>query len=82
MSIRLANGAGKPLTGARLDLEGDMAHAGMSPVFGEAKEADPGLYRGTLTFTMAGDWVVLMHVILPSGQKVERQVEVKHVRSN
>jgi hypothetical protein len=33
-----------------------------------------------VAFTMAGDWVVLIHATLPGGQKLERQMEVNGVR--
>ena len=35
ISLRLSD-AGRPVAGARVTLEGDMTHAGMSPVFAEA----------------------------------------------
>ncbi len=47
-----------------------MSHAGMAPVFGEATEIEPGRYQAHLTFEMAGDWVILLHVILPGGEKL------------
>ena len=72
----------KPFRGARVRLEGNMTHAGMSPVFAEASEAEPGNYRATLEFTMAGDWVIIVHVALPDGRKVERQFDVKGVRAD
>jgi len=59
-----------------------MSHAGMSPIFGEAKEVEPGRYQAHLTFEMAGDWVILLHVILPGGQKLERPIDVRGVRPN
>jgi hypothetical protein len=59
-----------------------MSHPGMSPVFGEAKEVRPGLYQAQLEFGMAGDWVILLHVALPGGQKLERQFDVRDVRPN
>jgi hypothetical protein len=31
---------------------------------------------------MAGDWVVLLHIALPGGKKLERQIDVKGVRPN
>ncbi len=34
--------------GARVDLEGDMAHPGMEPVFGKTEETQPGRYQGHL----------------------------------
>lgn len=72
----------KPVSGARVRLEGNMTHAGMRPVFAEAQEAEPGRYRATLELTMGGDWVVLVHAALPDGRKVERQFDVKGVRAD
>ena len=62
-----------------MKLEGNMSHAGMSPVFGETKEIEPGRYRSTLELSMAGDWVVLVTVTLPDNRKLERQFEIKGV---
>ena len=74
--------ASKPVSGARIQLEGNMTHPGMKPVFAEAQEAEPGRYHATLEFTMAGDWVVLVHAALPDGRKIERQFDVKGVRAD
>ena len=59
-----------------------MSHAGMAPVFEPAKEIAAGQYQAHLTFAMAGDWVILLHVRLPSGQTLERQFEVSGLRPN
>jgi hypothetical protein len=80
ITFRLADAAGKPVTGARIAVEADMSHAGMSPVFAEAKEEQPGRYQTHLKFQMAGDWIVFLHVTLPGGKKLERQIEVSGVR--
>jgi len=56
-----------------------MSHAGMVPVFAEAREGEPGRYRATMNLSMAGDWVVLVHITLPDGRKLERQFEIKGV---
>jgi hypothetical protein len=58
-----------------------MTHAGMAPVFGHASEVQPGRYRSHLEFSMPGDWVILLHVKLASGQQVEKQFEIRGVRS-
>jgi hypothetical protein len=79
-SLRITDAASsKPLSGAHVRLEGNMTHAGMTPIFAEAKETEPGRYRATLEFTMGGDWVVLVHAALPDGREVERQFDVKGV---
>jgi hypothetical protein len=82
ISLRLRGKAARPVTGALIALEGDMSHAGMAPVFGDARETEPGHYEGSLNFTMPGDWVVLMHVTLANGQKLERETEVRGVGAN
>jgi hypothetical protein len=80
VTFKLADGAGKTLAGAHIAIEADMSHAGMSPLFAEAKETEPGRYQAHWEFPMAGDWVILLHVTLPSGEKLERQIDVRGVR--
>ena len=80
IDLKLTDKNGAPVGGARVDLEGNMSHAGMGPVSVEAKEIQTGKYRGTLQLTMAGDWIVLVHVTLPDGQTLQRQIELSGVR--
>lgn len=82
VSFALADAAAKPLVGAQLSAEADMTHAGMSPVFGTVKEKQPGHYESTMKLGMAGDWVILLHGTLPSGEKLERQFELRDVQPN
>ena len=81
VTLRLADSAGHPLAHAHIQVEGDMDHPGMEPVFSNAEETAPGSYRAPLTFTMGGDWVVLAHITLADGRKIERQWDVKGVES-
>jgi hypothetical protein len=82
ISFRLTNESHQPVAGARVQVEGDMSHPGMAPVFTDALETAPGDYRAPLNFTMGGDWVVLFHITLNDGRKIERQMDVKGVESN
>jgi hypothetical protein len=88
VTLKLSDAGGGPVSGARVKLEGDMAHPGMKPEFGDTNEIGPGRYQGRLAFTMPGDWVILVHIALPASQymgqqlEVERQLEVKGVRAN
>ena len=82
ITLKLTDSAAKPITGAYVAIEGDMSHPGMSPRFAEAKETDPGRYEARLEFPMAGDWVILLHVTLSDGKKLERQFDVRDVRPN
>ncbi len=59
-----------------------MSHPGMGPVFGKANETSPGSYRTQIDFNMGGDWIVLLHIKLADGRKIERQMDVRGVRSN
>jgi len=81
VTLELQDAAARPVAGARITLEGDMSHAGMAPVFGEANEVAPGRYQGQLTLAMGGDWVVLVHALLPTGQRLERQIAVSGVEA-
>jgi hypothetical protein len=58
-----------------------MNHAGMEPVFVDAKETEPGKYRADLKFTMGGDWFVLVSAALADGRKVNRKIDVPGVKS-
>ncbi len=80
VTVTTSDRAGKPVRGARIALEADMSHPGMRPEFGAAREVAAGRYQGQLTFTMAGDWVVIVHATLPGGQTLEKQMEVHGVR--
>ena len=82
VTFKLIDGAGKTVTGAHIAIEADMSHPGMSPLFAEAKETESGRYQAHLDFRMAGDWVILLHVTLPGGKKLERQIDVRDVRPN
>jgi len=53
-----------------------MSHAGMSPVFVDTLEVAPGDYRANMELSMAGDWVILVHLTLSDGAKSEHQFEM------
>jgi hypothetical protein len=82
VNVKLRASAGEPMTGAHVNLEAEMSHPGMAPVFSVAREGTPGQYQGPLELAMPGDWVVLIHVTLPDGRKLERQLNVPGVTAN
>jgi len=57
----------RPVTGARVRLEGNMTHPGMVPVWAEAHEIAPGRYQAELALTMRGDWIVTVEATPTSG---------------
>ncbi|HEX3470610.1 MAG TPA: FixH family protein [Silvibacterium sp.] len=82
VAVQLADAAAKPVSDATIMVEADMSHPGMSPVFGAAGKTGPGSYQAHINFNMGGDWVVLLHIKLADGRKIERQVDVRGVRTN
>lgn len=78
----LTDAVNHPVTGAQIEVECDMSHAGMSPVFAQANEVQPGRYESPLYLAMAGDWVILLRGTLLNGEKLERQFDVRDVRPN
>jgi len=58
-----------------------MSHAGMAPVFGETRELAPGRYQGRLDLNMRGDWIVLFHIKLASGETFDEQVELRNIKA-
>lgn len=80
LSVQLHQPSGAPATGATVTLEAHMSHAGMGPVLASATEPTPGLYALPFTFTMPGDWVLLVSTVLPDGTRVEQRIDVANVR--
>ena len=80
IDVELRDAQGQAVSGAHVELEGNMSHAGMSPVIGVMREIESGKYRGTLPLTMAGDWIVLVNVTLSNGRHAEHQIELNGVR--
>lgn len=80
VTVTLSEADGQPITGAEVELEGNMTHAGMAPTLAQPSEVSPGRYEAALDFTMAGDWFILVRATLPDGRKLERQVDVPGVK--
>mgnify|MGYP003580296253 CR=1 FL=1 len=81
ITLKLTDEIGQPIRGARVRIEGNMSHAGMRPVFSETTELESGRYEAPLQFTMAGDWIILIDLALPNGQKLQKQIAINGVRS-
>ena len=81
ITLRLSDAGGTPWTGAKVSLEGNMSHPGMRPVFSEAREIGSGRYEAPIEFTMGGDWIILVHITLRDGRKLQRQFEINGVQS-
>lgn len=68
---------GEGVSGATVEITGDMTHAGMIPVISQAQEIEAGLYQSQdFAFTMAGDWFLIADVELASGEKLQQQIDL------
>jgi hypothetical protein len=79
ITVNIKDASSAPVSAAHLNLEGTMSHAGMAPVFAEARETGPGRYQSSIELSMAGDWNVTVHVTLSDGRKLDRQFEIRGV---
>jgi hypothetical protein len=77
LSVTLRDAAGRPVDNAQLAIEANMSHAGMTPVMADGAAGKDGVYRASLTWTMAGDWYVDAKFTLPDGQKITRRFPVQ-----
>ena len=81
LTLKLTDAKGAPLEGAKVKVEGNMNHAGMTPSFADLKETEPGRYAGTLKLTMGGDWFILVSAKTSDGKVVERKIDVPGVKA-
>jgi hypothetical protein len=79
LTVTLRDSAGAAVTGAQVRLEGHMSHPGMTPVIADAAARTPGIYVVPFTFSMPGDWTLLVSAALPDGGRVEQRIDVANV---
>lgn len=79
VTVTLLDANGKPIEKAEVELEANMSHAGMVPVFAPAREVAPGDYAASVEFTMGGDWFILVRSQLPDGRSFERRIDLPGV---
>jgi len=79
ITLSVHDASGAPVSGAHINLEGNMSHPGMVPVFADVREMEPGRYLSTMELSMGGDWNVTAHVTLSDGRKSDHQFDIKGV---
>lgn len=70
LTVTLRRSDGTPIDNARLEVIGNMDHAGMMPVEREVEGGTEGIYQVPFEWTMGGGWIVTVNATLPdnSGQ--------------
>ncbi|MCG8353237.1 MAG: FixH family protein [Chloroflexales bacterium] len=74
--VTLTDAGGAPVLDATVNVRGDMTHAGMQPVFGEASAGEAGVYSVPFEWTMGGDWVVTITAEAASGATSEQSFDL------
>jgi hypothetical protein len=77
--ITLHDSARNPVVGAKLHLEGQMSHPGMTPVVADVIERGDGIYEGRMRLTMDGDWALVLSGELRDGSRIMKQLDVAGV---
>lgn len=67
---------GVPLADAPVSARGDMNHAGMTPVLGDAITDADGKATIPFNWSMGGDWIVTITVTLPDDSEVSQEFPV------
>ena len=81
LHITMTDSQGKPLAIDNLEVEGDMNHAGMSPVFAHLTATAPGEFSGQIQFTMGGDWFLLLTGQLTGNTHFLKKIDVPGVKA-
>ncbi|MBE2220185.1 MAG: FixH family protein [Anaerolineae bacterium] len=72
LNIRVFDANNQPIDNAKINIRGDMTHAGMTPILAETENGNKGLYQLPIAWSMSGDWIVTVQVILPDGTIAEQ----------
>jgi hypothetical protein len=74
--IGIKDKTGQPVDGARVAIEANMNHAGMTPEYANASTSEGGMYRLPLKWTMGGAWYVDAKITLPNGEVIGRRFPI------
>ena len=74
--ISVTNADGEPVSPARVDVRGDMSHAGMVPVLRDDVQGEAGRYGVPFEWTMAGDWTVEVTLTFADESSVSKTFEL------
>ena len=81
ITLEIHDADGNPVEGATIEVEGAMTHAGMKPVIVETESLGAGKYATQdFTFSMGGDWVLIVRATLADGSTAAQQVSLKGVQ--
>lgn len=79
LEFSLRDGAGQPLSGADVEVEAGMNHAGMVPELAQATDLGQGRYAAEFELTMGGDWFLIFRGTLADGTGFEEIEDLRGV---
>lgn len=80
LAVTVASPDDKPITGAKLQVRGDMVMAGMAPVIATLTDQGNGQYTADgFRFTMAGDWILTVSGSLSDGTRIHKTFTIAGV---
>ena len=74
--ITLTDASGQPVSAQKVEVRGDMNHAGMQPVLAESSADKNGAYELPFEWTMSGDWIVTVKATMPDGAVAEERFDL------
>lgn len=75
LHITLTDASGQPVSAQKIEVRGDMTHAGMQPVLAESSEGENGAYEIPFEWTMSGDWIVTVKATMADGSVSEERFD-------
>ncbi len=76
LHITLTDASGQPVSAQKIELRGDMTHAGMQPVLAASSTGENGVYDLPFEWTMSGDWIVTVKVTMADGTVAEKRFDL------
>lgn len=74
--ITLTGTDGQPVSAQKIDVRGDMNHAGMQPVLADTSDGEGGAYEVPFEWTMSGDWIVTVKATMADGSVAEERFDL------
>ena len=75
--FHLKNKKNKPIENALINVEANMNHPGMIPIYTKANYLSNGIYRFNLKLNMHGDWILFLTIIRTDGTIVKKEILFK-----
>lgn len=76
-TFTLKDKANSPIENARIDVEANMNHAGMTPVLAQARVAGAGVYKVKIQLTMEGGWILFLTIKKVDGTIIKKEISFK-----